>query len=114
MSWLRDAWAWVKRWGAAIAGVLLVVLGAGWLWRRQKAALGRAKDAAAIAEARREMDVLRATREEVARQVGEQDQAIAEIDARIAASKREIVDLHEGGEDIPDDQLDDVFARLGY
>ena len=114
MSWLRDAWAWVKRWGAAIAGVLLVALGAGWLWRRQQAALGRAKDTAAVAEARREMDALRATRAEVARQVGEQDAAIAAIDSRIAESKRRIVDLHEGGGDIPDDQLDDVFARLGY
>ncbi len=115
---MSKAWAWLKRWGAWLAGGLVAVLGAligaGWLWRRHKAQLGAARDEAAIAEARREMDTLRARREILAERLGEQDESIAQLDTAITASKRRIVELHEGGADVANEDLDDAFRRLGY
>lgn len=114
MKALESIWTWLKRWGLALAGLLALVLGGGFLMRRQIAALGRAKDEAAVSEARREIDALRATRTEVASRTEEKSEQITALDARIRDVKREIIDLHEGGELIPDDQLDDAFAHLGY
>lgn len=114
--WYARAWAWLRRWwGAIVTGVVLVFGAIGAIFiRRQQLALGAARDAAAVAEARKKMDELRATRVEVAARVGEKTEEIATLDARIAESKREIVDLHEGGEVVPDDKLDDAFAQLGF
>lgn len=111
---MRAIWATIKRWGAAIAGALLVLMGAGWLWRRQKSKLGKALDETALAEARRKMDTLRATREEISRQVTETDDAIVALDQEIRRHKREILILHEGGTEVSDEELNDVFKTLGY
>jgi hypothetical protein len=114
--WYERVGAWFRRWwGALVTGLVLVfgVIGAIFV-RRQQLALGAARDDAAVAEARRKMDALRATRVEVASRVGEKTEEITTLDARIAESKREIVDLHEGGEHVPDDKLDDAFAQLGF
>lgn len=106
--------AWCKRWwGVLVAGVLLV-LGAVGLYTRQRAQLGAALDEAAVADARRQMDALRAARVEVTSRADAKTEEIQALDAQIAESKRRIVDLHEHGTDVPDEQLDDAFASLGY
>jgi len=95
---------------AAVVAVALALLSIFIVRRR----LGAARDAAAVAEALREMDALRARRDEISRQLGEKDDAIQAIDARILEQKRKIVHLHEGGEQISDEDLDKAFAELGY
>lgn len=112
-AWLAGVWAWLKKWGALLAGVLLVALGAGWAWQRRGRLLGAARDAAAVAEALREVESLRATRAEVARQVGAKSEAVEALDAQIAAQRREIVRLHEGGEALVGDDLEHAAAELG-
>ena len=111
-------WAWLKKWGGALFGalfaVVVVVLGGGWIWRRQQKALGAAKDAQKVAEATRELAALRTAREGIAERLGEHSMEAAYVDERLRASKRSIVDLHENGELIPDEELENVFAELGY
>jgi hypothetical protein len=112
--WYARAWAWLRRWWAGlVAGVVLLLAVAG-VVRRRQLELGKARDEAAVAEARRRMDELRARRVEVHARVDEKSEEITTLDAQILESKRQIVALHEGGDKIPDKQLDDAFAQLGY
>lgn len=110
-------WAWLKRWGGALFGaisaLLLLVLGGGWLWRRQKSKLGRVQDQLAVEKATNKIHELRAVREEVERHAGEKDEAIAQIDAQIDAQREVIRDAHEHGADLSAAELADEFARSG-
>lgn len=112
------AWLWIKEHVkavlGAIVGVLLFVLGAGWIWRRQKKTLLRVKDQLAVSKATVELERLRAVREEVAREVGESDQAIVEIDAKIEENRRQLAEAHEKPEDMSDEELLEELRRLGY
>lgn len=115
---MSNAWQWIKKWGGAIFGalaaVLLVVLGAGWVWRKKKAEVGALRDELALAEATKEIERLRALRKGVAERVGEKDQAIEEIDAQLAENQRKIVEAHEGGEGLSADEIVAEFERLGF
>jgi len=111
---VRGAWEWLKKAGVWIAGVLLLLLGAGWLWKRQRDALGKVRDQLAVERGLREVYRLRATREEVKKQVGEKDAAVEEIDRQLAENQRKIVEAHERGEGLSDDEVADAFARLGF
>lgn len=111
---MKKIGAWFRRWGAWLSGALLFLLGAGWLWNSYRRRLGAAKDAAKVAEARRRLDELKATRETLSLVIGEKDARIEEIDTQLAESRRKVADLHEHGADIPDEDLEDLFARLGY
>jgi len=111
---LDAAGEWFKRWWAAFVIVVVTALALFGVWRRREWELGQAKDAAAVAEARRQMDALRAQRLEVTARVDAKSEEIVALDARITESKRRIIDLHEHGPTVPDAQLDDAFASLGY
>lgn len=114
---MKKAWTWIKKWGGVVFGslaaVLLLLLGGGWLWRRKQAELGAVKDELAVERAKRDIERLRATRKEVARQVGEKDEAIAEIDRQLAKNRRKLADAHEGGENLTDEQVEAALERLG-
>jgi len=114
---MSKAWAWLKKWGGALFGglaaALLFVLGAGWLWRRQERTLGRVKDEMAVAKAKADIALLQGVREEIVRQVGEKDQATAEIDEKLLDNRRKIVEAHEGGEGLEGEDLERAFAELG-
>lgn len=115
---MQKAWAWLKKWGTAlfgaIAAVLLLVLGGGWLWRRREQALGAVRDELAVEKAKGEIARLRGVREEVAREVGEKDEAIVEVDRQLAENRRKIVEAHEGGQSLSDEEVDALFARMGF
>jgi hypothetical protein len=111
---VKKAWEWIKKWGAALAGVLLLFLGAGWLWRRQQAKIGKLKDRLAVEEATKKIEQLRAVRAELVERVGEKDEAIAEVDEQLYANKWKIIEAHEGGQGLTDDEMLEEFARLGY
>jgi uncharacterized protein HemX len=104
---------WLKKWGAAIAGVLLVILGAGWLWRRQQARIGKLKDRLAVEEATKKIGELRVLREEVKDRVGEKDEAIADLDRQLLDNQRRIIEAYEGGEGLSDEEMLEEFRRLG-
>ena len=111
---MTKVWNWLKRAGVWIAGGLLLLLGVGWLWRTQSAKLGQLRDRATVEKALSETYKLRAQRTAVAERVGEKDDAIEEIDRRLDENKRRIIEAHEHGEGMTDDEVDDAFDRLGY
>lgn len=109
---MTKVWAWLKRWGAAVAGGLLFLLGAGWLWRRKASELGRVKDELAVERAKSAIARLEGVREEVKRQVGEKDEAIEQIDRQLLENKRAIVEAHEHGEGLSDEEVLEAFRRV--
>lgn len=111
---MKKAWAWIKKWGAAIASALLVLVGFGWLWHKKKLELGEVKDELAIAKATKNIAELRGRREEVARQVGEKDEAVKAIDEELAANKRAIIEAYENGEGLSDKEVERAFDAAGY
>ena len=60
---MAKVWQWLKKTGVWIAGALLLILGAGWFWRRKKSELGRVKDELAVVRATSKIKELRAVRE---------------------------------------------------
>lgn len=111
---MSSVWEWLKKWGAAIAGVLLAVLGAGWLWQRKSRELGRVKDRLAVERVKRDIARLQGMRKEISKRVGEKDEAIEGIDRQLAENRRAIVEAHEHGEGMSDEEVDEAFRRLGY
>jgi hypothetical protein len=110
---MKKAWEWCKKWGLAIAGVLLAILGAGWLWGRYKSKLGRAIDQATIADATAEVRALQKQREVLAERSDEHTEAIAELDEKLEENKKKIIRAYEGGKDLTDEELLKEMARLG-
>lgn len=114
-SWLQRAWAWIKKRWAPIFGAIVVVGGgvAGAYWLRRRA-LGRVQDELAVARAQKEIARLRGVRDEVARRVGEKDEVIEEIDSQLADNRRQIVEAHENGKGLNDEEVLRAFEALGY
>jgi len=114
MGALKSAWEWLKKWGLALGGGLLALLGigAGWLYQRKR--LARVKDQAAVDKALGEMDALRMLRARVRSEEGAVSGQIEAIDRKLDENKRRIIGAHEGIEAVKDEDLDDTLARLGY
>lgn len=112
---MKKAWAWLKKWGGllfgGIASFLLLILGSGWVYRRQKQALADAENEAVIAKAVGEIEQLKKTRAEVVERIGETDKAVGQIDRLIAVQKRRVVEA-SGGEGMSDDELEEAFKRV--
>jgi len=111
---MTKAWAWLKKWGAWLAGALLVVLTLGFigkkLWRNKL----QAEDKLKVAEAEKELEYLRGLRVEVEARVDEQDEAVADIDARIEEQRKTIREVMTTGAGMSDEEIEAEFARLGY
>ena len=108
---MTKVWAWLKKWGAWILGVLVAILTLGLVGRHVAKKLGKLKDEKALAEATAEVKRLEALREEVHARVGEKDEAAIELDRQIQAQKRRAVEAYEGGEGLSDEELEDAFRE---
>lgn len=109
VAWFKKWWKWLL----SGLGALFVILTAG-IIVHQKRRLGQVRDKLAVAEAAKEIERLRALRQEVAAQVGEKDEAIEEVDRQLAENRRRLVEAHEGGEGLTDEEIAAEFASLGF
>ncbi len=107
-AWFKKWWKWLL----AGLGALFAILTAG-IIIHQRRRLGRVKDELVVSEALKEVEKLRAVRAEIVDRVGEKDEAIAVIDEQLAENKRKIIEAHEGGENLSDEEVLEEFAQLG-
>lgn len=114
MSWYEKAGTWLRKWWGLLAGALALLAGLVGVILVQRRQLANEADRARVAEGLSKVRELQARREEVAAQTGLVTAEIEQLDAQILESKRKILDLHQGGPDVPDDQLEAEFARLGF
>lgn len=114
MQAIEKVWTWLKKWGLVVAGVLLALMGAGWLWRRQRAQLGRVQDELAVAQAQSEIAALERVRRYVLTSADTTKEQVQRLDEDIAKNRRAIVEAHENGQGLSDAEVEDAFARLGY
>tara|TARA_Y100000310_G_scaffold250210_1_gene256395 strand:+ start:182 stop:529 length:348 start_codon:yes stop_codon:yes gene_type:complete len=114
MTWWKEkAWPWLKKWGGWILGALVAILTLGLVAKAYKGRLGKVKDELAIAEATKEIGKLQEVRAAIEERVGEKDEAIDIIDHKLAENRRRIIEAHEGGEDLTDDEVLEEYAHLG-
>lgn len=108
---MKKAWAWLKRWGALILGILVTILTLGLVGRHVAKKLGKLRDEKQLAEATAEVKRLEAVRAEVHDRVGAEDAAVAILDNQIAEQKRRAVSAFVGGEGLSDEELEDAFRE---
>lgn len=107
-AWLQRFWGWLVAAAAAVAVV------AGFGIARRRFHLGRARNEAAVSEALERVHALRTARAAIEGRLDTSASEVADLDAEITRTKREIVRLHDGGHAVAEEDLDDAFASLGY
>lgn len=107
--WFSRAWGWL----VGIATILLAGIGLYSYHRAKVRELGRVKDDLALQRATEEVRALRKVREEIAKEVEADDGRLRRLDAELARNARDIVEAHEGGQGLSDEEVLDAFARLG-
>jgi len=114
MDKLKGAWRWVRDHAVAILGAIAALLAVAWGIHYARRRIGGLRDRVAVEEARREIAADTARRDALIEQADGREADVEEIDARLAANHRRIVEAHEGTEGMADSEVEDAFARLGY
>lgn len=112
MSALKDTWLRFRNWV-----YLAVVIAAGMLGiglARRKWALGSTTSGDEIDSHLEHIRSLEIARAQIDGKIEASEDDLADLDAEIHRSKREIVRLHEGGHVVPEEDLDAAFEQLGY
>lgn len=110
---MKKVWEWLKSAGVWIAMALLALVGAGWMWRRQKGKLGALKDQLAVEKATTRVKELRMERTMLKEQDAESVLEIARIDEALDHNRNEIRAAFENGADATEEEIDEELARLG-
>lgn len=106
-------WAWVKEkavWVAsAVGGLLLLLVGAGWIWQRRR---GRVPSAAQVESAKFRLGRLNEIQAEMVGRVGEKDLALDQLEREKTGFKRTLVAARVDVEALSDAEVVAEFARL--
>lgn len=112
---MTAAWAWLKRWGALVLGALLLVLGGGWLWRRERDKRLDAETRAEVNRLREKIASAKAIRKRLVEDADGQTRAIDKLDDAIASNERAIAAAHdEPLEGLSRDEIRERLRRIGY
>lgn len=109
--------AWLRKWWKVVAGAVggLLVVGipaalAFGAYRRKVAGL---RDAVEVEKAKGRIAALRARREELLAQDEKDEAEVLRLDAELEENRLAIETARRRA-DVPDEELEDEFARLGY
>ena len=111
---MKSAWEWACDHAVALLSLTIALLAAYagvQLWRKRAGSL---KDEVQVLKAQREIAGLRARRELLDEQSEEKSEEIQALDKALLDNKRRIVSAHQRVEEMPDEQIEDEFRKLGY
>lgn len=114
MTWLKNAWAWIRKHGAIVLGGLALLLGAYIIWRRYHDKLGSLSDALEVERARREIATLQERRDQLVARADSRALEVAAIEQEIVAQQRRAVEATYRVEAMTDEEVVEAFGRLGY
>lgn len=113
MTWLRAAWAWLRRWWGVVAAAAGVLVGGLLAWGAYRRGVASAQDAVEVERTLRAIAELRGRREELKAQDKVDELEVARIDDQLEANRQRIEEARRRA-DVPDDELAEEFKRLGY
>ncbi len=112
---MSSALAWLRRWGAALLGLLLVALGGGWLWQHERRKRLDAEAAAEVERLRTKIANAKAVRDRLLEDASDHDDAIRQLDESIDSNGRAILNAYEEPlEGLTRDEIRERLRRLGY
>ncbi len=112
---MSSVWSWLRRSSGLLFGVLLAVLGAGWLWKRERRKRLDAEAAAEVAKLQAKIASSVAVRERLIEDSLEHTEAIDQLDETIAENERAILGHHsEPLEGLNRDEIRERLHHLGY
>lgn len=110
---MLKVWQWLKKWWGLIAGAVGLTIGAFLVWGTYKRKVNTVRDALEVEKARTDIARLRGRREELMAQDQVDESEVLAIDVQLEENKQAIVEARRRAE-VPDHELEDEFARLGY
>jgi len=111
--WFGKAWRWLRRWWGVVAGVVGVAIGAAIAIGAYQRKVRSLRDAVEVERAQREIAELRGRRAELLAQDKHDEAEVQSIDVKLEENRQAITEARKRA-DVPDDELADEFARLGY
>jgi F0F1-type ATP synthase membrane subunit b/b' len=112
---MKAAWTWVRKWSGLILGGVLVVFGAGWLWRRERAKRLSAEAQAEVNALREEIAGAKVVRQNFIDDAEDHTRAIDVLDRRIEERERAILNAHdEPLEGLSRDEIRQRLRALGF
>jgi hypothetical protein len=106
-------WSWLKRWSTLILGVLLMLVGVGWLWQRRKRL--DAESRAKAARLNENISVAAAVRNRLLLEVDASEPQVRKLDEEIHSNERALLRLHdEDPTEMSVDEIRERLANLGY
>lgn len=112
---MKKIWQWIKDNPWALITALVGVFGAVWLVKSKSNKIASLKDAVAVQATKSQIAADEARAKALKESADSHDDEVAELDARIKASKRRVVEIHEGEirEGATDDEIADLFSDSG-
>ena len=93
---------------------LLLLFGAGIVYRHQKRRVATVKDLLDIERAQTDLVRLRTERHALGTRASVKREELAHVDLQIEDRKRKIIAIHEDVQGLDSAQIAESFARLGY
>jgi predicted negative regulator of RcsB-dependent stress response len=107
-------WKWVKENVTSILISIIAILGAGIFWKYHKKKVAEVRDSSIVKNAQIEIASLEERRKELVQHKNLHQYDIINLDEKLLANKRKIVEAHDYIETLSDEDILNELTRLGY
>lgn len=108
----KKVWDWIKNNPWALLVALSGVFGAYLIFKSKNNKIASLTDAVVVQTTMGDIKANEAKANTIRKQADVKDEEVADIDSRIAKSKRRVVEIHEGGRTDVEAMSDDEVAKL--
>lgn len=111
---MKKIGAWLREWGIWLGALFVIIFGAIFIGKRFWRSRLQSEDLERIAEAENKLEYLRGVREEVERDIGEENEAVENLDAQIKEQHDVIRETMKRGAGMTDEEVAEEFRKFGY